>query len=181
MEVTQVNRIRKALCPGSFDPVTNGHLDIIERAAKIFDQVLVTVFVNPAKCPMFSRDERIAMLEETIGERNLANVQVDWHDGLLIDYALQNNVVAIIKGLRAISDFENEFQMAQMNKWLSDRVETLFMMTSPEHSYLSSSVVKELAQFGGRITGLVPPRVETRILAKVEETRPKLGGCSADG
>jgi len=164
--------IRRAICPGSFDPVTNGHLDIIERTANIFDEVLATVFVNPVKHPMFSRAERVDMLREAIHLHNLQNVSVDWCDGLLVDYALKHEATVIIKGLRAISDFESEFQMAQMNKWLSERVETMFMMTSTEHSYLSSSVVKELAQFGGCITGLVPPHVERLLLEKIKTGQP---------
>ncbi len=160
-----MTRKKKALCPGNFDPVTNGHVDIVERTARIFDEVLVTVFFNPGKQPMFDVNERVEMLERALD--HLPNVRVDRSDGLLVDYALKNGVSVIIKGLRAISDFESEFQMAQMNKWLSDGVETMFMMTRTEHSYLSSSVVKELAQFGGKITGLVPPHVEKRLLAKV--------------
>jgi pantetheine-phosphate adenylyltransferase len=162
-----MSKPKRALCPGSFDPVTNGHMDIIERSACIFDEVLVVVFINPDKKPMFNCEQRVRMLERTIEQKELHNVTVDSSGGLLVDYALQQDVVAIIKGLRAVSDFENEFQMAQMNKWQCERVETMFMMTSPEHSYLSSSVVKELAKFGGRISGLVPPHVEERILNKV--------------
>lgn len=159
--------MRIALCPGSFDPITNGHLDIIERAAHIFDQVLVTVFYNTTKDPMFTVDERMALAREAT--KNIPNVQVDSCQGLLIDYARARGVNAVIKGLRAVSDFEYEFQMAQMNKQFSEHVETLFMMTRPQHSYLSSSIVKELARFGADITPLVPAVVAGKLTAKFKE------------
>ncbi|HCJ10151.1 MAG TPA: pantetheine-phosphate adenylyltransferase [Clostridiales bacterium] len=153
-----------AICPGSFDPVTNGHLDIIERSSRIFDKVLVVVFTNPLKSPLFSVEERVEMLREVT--RDLANVEVDHSDGLLSDYALSKDAKVIVKGLRAVSDFEMEFQMARMNQKLAPSVETVFMMTSTEFSYLSSSIVKEVARFGGCVRELVPEVVAQRLAEK---------------
>ncbi|HCW51739.1 MAG TPA: pantetheine-phosphate adenylyltransferase [Clostridiales bacterium] len=153
-----------AICPGSFDPVTNGHLDIIERSSRIFDKVLVVVFTNPLKSPLFSVEERVEMLREVT--RDLANVEVDHSDGLLSDYALSKDAKVIVKGLRAVSDFEMEFQMARMNQKLAPSVETVFMMTSTEFSYLSSSIVKEVARFGGCVRELVPEVVARRLAEK---------------
>jgi len=149
--------VKRALCAGSFDPITNGHMDIIERAALIFDELLVTVFTNPTKKSAFSKSDRLEMVQTAVS--HLDNVVVDSASGLLVDYAREHDVRVIIKGLRAVSDFEYEFQQAQMNKWLDDRVETLFMMTKPEHSYLSSSIVRELYSLGSDISQLVPPGV----------------------
>ncbi len=149
--------MRKALCAGSFDPITNGHRDIIERAAAIFDWVLVAVFHNPGKECAFALDDRLDMVRLALDD--LDNVSVECASGLLVDYASQNQVQVIIKGLRAVTDFEYEFQMAQMNKWLDDRAETLFMMTRPQHSYLSSSIVRELFSLGSDVSALVPPGV----------------------
>lgn len=145
------------LYPGSFDPVTNGHIDIIRRAAAIFDEVVVVVMINSRKTPMFTVDERKALIEEAL--KDVSNVRVDCFEGLLVDYVEKNHITAIVKGLRAISDFEMELQMASMNKKLNDRAETVFMMTATEYSYLSSSLVKEVFHFGGDITGLVPSHV----------------------
>jgi pantetheine-phosphate adenylyltransferase len=156
--------LRLAICPGSFDPVTNGHLDIIERSSRIFDKVLVVVFTNPLKSPLFSVEERVEMLQEVT--RDLANVEVDHSDGLLSDYALRKDAKVIVKGLRAVSDFETEFQMARMNQKLAPSVETVFMMTSTEFSYLSSSIVKEVARFGGCVRQLVPEVVARRLAEK---------------
>ncbi len=149
--------MKRALCAGSFDPITNGHLDIIERAAKIFDEVLVTVFSNPGKKSAFSLPDRLSMVKIAMGD--LENVVVDSATGLLVKYAREHGVTVIIKGLRAVTDFEYEFQMAQMNRWLEDGVETLFMMTQPQHSYLSSSIVRELFSLGSDVRELVPPGV----------------------
>lgn len=149
-----------ALCPGTFDPVTNGHLDIIERAAALFDRVVVAVVENPQKEPLFSLDDRRQMLKE--GTAGLGNVEVDSFSGLLVDYARDEGVGMIVKGIRAISDFDYELQMAQMNRQLSG-VETCFIPTSPSWSYLSSSLVKEIARLGGDVGGLVPPRVLDRL------------------
>jgi pantetheine-phosphate adenylyltransferase len=161
------NNMPVALCPGSFDPVTCGHVDIISRAAKIFDHVIVTVFPNTDKNPLFTLPERVEMLREATS--HLPNVSVDSFEGLLSDYARHKNAKIVIKGLRAVSDFEYEMQMALMNKKLSPDLETLFMMTSNEYSYLSSSIVKQLARFGGCIDGLVPQGTQGKIMARVAE------------
>jgi pantetheine-phosphate adenylyltransferase len=145
-----------ALCPGTFDPVTNGHLDIISRAARCFDAVVVGVLENPSKQPLFRLDERVGMLEEAVAD--LGNVRVEAFRGLLVEYAKAQGARAIVKGLRAVSDYEYEIQMAQMNHRLGE-VETLFMPTSPRWSFLSSSLVKEVASFGGDVEGLVPDHV----------------------
>ena len=157
----------KAIYPGSFDPITSGHLDIIERASRVFDEVIVAVAVNLDKKPLFSVSERLNFLREACG--HLDNVQVDYFHGLLVNYVESQDAKAVIKGLRAVSDFEFEFQMALMNKRLNESVETLFMMTSAEHLYLSSSLVKELAEFGASITGLVPKCVEERLFEKLRQ------------
>ncbi len=155
-----------AMVPASFDPVTSGHVDIIERAARIFDQVWVVVFHNPRKTATFTPAERVEMLRKTTA--HLANVRVDSSDGLAADYAHAHGVKVMVKGLRAFSDFEYEYQMAQMNKKLDDGIETVFMMTSTPYSFVSSSLVKEVAQFGGNLEGLVPPVVEQKLRAKFE-------------
>lgn len=159
--------MRVAVYPGSFDPVTNGHLDIIKRSSKLFDKVVVAVLNNTTKNPIFNLEERVVMLREVTC--SLGNVEVDSFEGLLIDYLEKNNIKLIVKGLRAISDFEAEFQMALMNRKLSSDIETIFMMTHSEYSYLSSSLVKEVFKFGGDITDFVPPEV----IVKLNE---KLGG-----
>lgn len=147
-----------AVYPGSFDPVTSGHYDIIERAAGMYQTVIVLVAVNSAKAPLFTPGERVAMLEEAC--RPLTNVRVDTlTDGLLVEYAARQGARAIVKGLRAVSDFEYEFQMALLNRRLRPDVETVFLMTSAEHSYLSSSIVKEIARLDGNVEGLVPTSV----------------------
>jgi pantetheine-phosphate adenylyltransferase len=149
--------MKTVLYPGSFDPVTNGHLDIVKRASKMFDEVTVGVLVNSQKNPMFSAEERVALIVEAV--KDLPNVKVIQFSGLLVNYVEKEGITAIVKGLRAISDFEMELQMASMNKKLNDRAETIFMMTATEYSYLSSSLVKEVFKFGGEIEGLVPPNV----------------------
>ncbi len=149
--------MKTVLYPGSFDPVTNGHLDIIKRASKMFDEVTVGVLVNSQKSPMFTADERTALIQEAV--KDLPNVKVVQFGGLLVDYVVKEGITAIVKGLRAISDFEMELQMASMNKKLNDDAETIFMMTATEYSYLSSSLVKEVFRFGGEIEGLVPTNV----------------------
>ncbi|WP_107771787.1 pantetheine-phosphate adenylyltransferase [Nocardioides sediminis] len=158
--------MHRAVCPGSFDPVTNGHLDIIERAASLFDEVVVAVGVNASKNRLFSPDERIAMLTEACA--GWGNVRVDGFTGLLTDFCLANDVHAIVKGLRAVSDFDYELQMAQMNSSLAP-VETVFVPTSPEWSFLASSLVKEVATFGGDVSGLVPDFVLRRLTARLAE------------
>ena len=150
-----------AICPGSFDPATNGHIDIIKRSGLLFDKVIVAVLNNSTKKPLFSVEERVELLKKTCG--SIENVEIDSFSGLLIDYAKSKNANAIVKGLRAVSDFEYELQMALMNKKLNPEIETVFMMTSSKYSYLSSSLVKEVAQFGGCIKGLVPDIIEDEI------------------
>jgi len=149
-----------ALCPGTFDPVTNGHLDIVERAARLFDRVVVAVVENPSKEAMFSLEERRQMLKESLS--HLENVEVDSFSGLLVDYARDRGVRLVVKGIRAISDFDYELQMAQMNTRLAE-METCFIPTSPTWSYLSSSLVKEVASLGGDVRGLVPDHVLERL------------------
>jgi len=156
--------LTKAIYPGSFDPVTKGHLDIIKRSSKILDQVIVAVLENPRKIPTYGIEERVKMLEMVT--EPYPNVKVDYYKGLLIEYATKNNINIIIKGLRAMSDFEFEFQMALVNQKLSPSIETLFMMTNNKYSYLSSSIVKEIAGLGGDIRSLVPPEVHDMIMAK---------------
>lgn len=147
---------RIAVCPGSFDPVTLGHIDIIKRAAGLFDRVIVVVSVNPYKNPSFTPLERIKMIDAVTKEMNLENVVTDVFDGLLADYVRSVNAAAIVKGLRAVSDFEYEFQMALANRKLCPEAETVFLTTSSEYMYLSSSVVKQIASFGGDISEFVP-------------------------
>jgi pantetheine-phosphate adenylyltransferase len=149
-----------ALCPGTFDPVTNGHLDIIERAAQRFDALVVGVLDNPAKQPLFSAEERVSMLKEVT--HSLGNVQVEAFSGLLVEYATRRSADLVVKGLRAVTDFEYEIQMAQMNHSLAG-VETVFMTTAPQWSFLSSSLVREVARFGGEVGGFVPPIVADRL------------------
>ena len=155
-----------ALCPGTFDPVTNGHLDIIERAARRFEGLIVGVLDNAAKQPLFTVDERVQMLEEVTDD--LANVEIEAFSGLLVGFAASKGADVVVKGLRAVTDYEYEIQMAQMNHRLSG-VETLFMTTSPTWSFLSSSLVKEVARFGGDVSGLVPPVVAERLAEKLEK------------
>jgi pantetheine-phosphate adenylyltransferase len=153
-----------ALCPGMFDPVTNGHLDIVERASRLFDVVVVAVVENPAKEPLFAPEERVTMLKEAIA--GLQNVEVESFSGLLVDYAARREAKIIVKGLRAVSDFDYELQMAQMNHRLAG-VETCFIPTSPKWSYLSSSLVKEIAGYGADVSGLVPDNVRDRLQEKL--------------
>jgi pantetheine-phosphate adenylyltransferase len=148
--------IRRAVAPGSFDPITLGHIDVIERASKLFDEVIIAVLVNSSKSGMFSIDERIALIKESTAQ--FPNVKVDSWSGLLVDYCEQNKITAIIKGLRAISDFDYELQMSQMNFQLKG-VETFFMATKPNYSFLSSSLVKEIAKYGGDVSSWVPANV----------------------
>jgi pantetheine-phosphate adenylyltransferase len=154
-----------AIVPGSFDPVTNGHLDIIERACLLFDQVTVAVVVNSAKEPLFTLEERVEMLKEVCAD--MSNVSIGSFEGLLVEYAVQRGASVIVKGLRAVSDFEYELQMALMNRHQCPAVETVFMMTGADYSYLSSSVVKEIARLGGSVEGLVPESVRQRLRDKV--------------
>ena len=156
----------RVVCPGSFDPVTYGHLDVISRAAALHDEVVVAVLINITKKSLFSTDERVDMLREIT--RDLGNVRVERFHGLLVNFCTANGVNAIVKGLRAVSDFEYEMQMAQMNYRLA-KVETLFMTTNPQYSFLSSSLIKEIAKYGGDVSGLVPEPVLGRLQARLAE------------
>ena len=158
--------MRRAVCPGSFDPVTNGHIDIISRASGLFDEVVVAVGVNKSKNRLFDADERIDMLRRACA--GFPNVSVDAFTGLLTTFCEERGIAAIVKGLRAVSDFDYELQMAQMNSSLTD-VETVFVPTSPEYSFLASSLVKEVATFGGDVSGLVPAFVHERLTARLAE------------
>ena len=155
---------RLALFPGSFDPLTNGHVDIILRSAHLFERVIVAVLVNAEKKPLFSADERVAIVREVFKE--YANVEVESFAGLLVEYARRRRASAIIRGLRAVSDFEYEFQMALMNRHLEPTLETVFMMPAEQYTYLSSRLIKEVFQLGGEVRGLVPPAVERAMREK---------------
>lgn len=157
--------MRACVYPGSFDPITNGHLDIIERAARIHDKLIVAVLVNPNKKPVFSLDERVQLIKDCV--RNNPKVQVDSFSGLLIDYMRQKNVSIIVKGLRVVTDFEYEFQMALLNKNLDPDIETIFMMTNSKYSYISSSIIKEIAMLGANIDEFVPEIIRDKILDKL--------------
>lgn len=156
-----------AICPGSFDPVTYGHIDIIERGAKIFDHVVVAVFNNRSKSPLFSVEERIELLEEVT--KHLDNVSVDASSGLLMEYAEKKGANAILRGLRAVSDFEYEMQITSMNRKLNDNIDTFFIMTNNQYSFLSSSIVKEVAKYEGAVTDLVPEQVEKALNEKFKD------------
>lgn len=156
--------VNLAVYPGSFDPVTFGHLDVIERSSALFDRLVVAVFQNPSKTPLFSQQERAEMIRESVG--HLKNVEVDTPDGLLTEYARRRRARVIVKGLRAVSDFLYEFQMAMVNKYTAPEIETVFVVSSPQYSYLSSSIVRELAELGGCLKGFVPLSVEQRLEEK---------------
>jgi pantetheine-phosphate adenylyltransferase len=158
--------VRRAVCPGTFDPVTNGHLDIISRAASLFDEVVVAVLHNPSKSPLFTVDERVEMLRGVL--KGQARVRVTRFEGLTVDFCRANDIAAIVKGLRAVSDFDYEMQMAQMN-YSQAGVETLFMTTNPLYAFLSSSLVKEFAKYGGDVSGLVPELVMDRLTDRLAE------------
>jgi pantetheine-phosphate adenylyltransferase len=159
-----------AVFPGSFDPITNGHLDIIARGLSVFDEVIIAILVNPEKRPLFTVEERVAIIREAY--RRDGRVRVDTFSGLLVDYAVRVGAGVIVRGLRAISDFEFEFQMALMNRRLNAKIETVFMMPAESYSYLSSRLVKEVFQLGGKVAGLVPPVVERRLREKYGEAAP---------
>ncbi|MGY1636412.1 pantetheine-phosphate adenylyltransferase [Geodermatophilus sp. SYSU D00742] len=154
--------MRRAVCPGSFDPVTNGHVDVINRAAALYDELVVAVLVNPGKAGLFTVEERMELLRDAVA--GLSNVTVDNFQGLLVDYCRGKDIPVIVKGLRAVSDFEYELQMAQMNRELAG-IETLFVPTAPQVGHLSSSLVKQIATFGGDVSSLVPKAVHDRLLA----------------
>ena len=155
---------RIAVCPGSFDPITNGRIDIIQRSAKVFDELYVVLLNNSSKHPLFTVDERIALIKEVTS--HIPNVKVDTSQGLLVDYAKSINADAIIRGLRAVSDFEYEMQITSMNKVLYDHLETFFIMTKNQYSFLSSSIVKEVAKYNGDVSELVPPLVNEALKKK---------------
>jgi pantetheine-phosphate adenylyltransferase len=161
--------IRRAIYPGSFDPVTNGHLDVIERARKLFDEVIVGVAHNDQKNPLFSLDERLGFLKGAL--KGIKNVEIAPLHGLLVDFAMTRKANAVIRGLRAISDFEFEFQMALMNRKLEARVETIFLMPKEEYTYLSSRIVKEIARLGGDVSDFVPARVANALAKKLGMTK----------
>ena len=158
--------MQRVVCPGSFDPVTNGHLDIIGRAAGLYDEVVVAVLINITKKSLFTVDERVDLLREVT--KGYGNVRVERFHGLLVDFCAANGITAVVKGLRAVSDFEYEMQMAQMNYRMA-KVETLFMVTNPLYSFLSSSLVKEITRYGGDVSGLVPDPVLSRLRARLAE------------
>ncbi len=159
--------MKKAVCPGSFDPITNGHLDVIERASHLFDEVVIAVLVNNSKSSLFTIKERIVLARDCV--KHLPNVKVDMWSGLLVDYCRENKVDAIVKGLRAVSDFDYELQMAQMNLQLKG-VDTLLMATKPAYSFLSSSLVREIARYGGDVSKLVPAGVLSELIRKAKDS-----------
>ena len=161
--------MKTAIYPGTFDPVTNGHVDILERAMKLFDKVIITIARNSAKNPLFTEQERLDMIAEVV--KGYKNVEVDSFDGLLVEYAKRKKAAAIVRGLRAISDFEFEFQMALMNRKLDDTVETVFLMPSERYTYLNSSIVREIARLGGDVSGFVPPLVRVTLERKISMSK----------
>lgn len=159
---------RLAIYPGTFDPITYGHLDILERALKLFDHIIVTIAINPSKSPLFSMEERADLIRKSCKEKNInGTVSVEGFDGLLVNYAREKKAVAIIRGLRAVSDFEYELQMALMNRRLADEITTVFMMPHEKHTYLNSTIVKEVARLGGDVSNFVPGVVEAELLKKI--------------
>ena len=155
-----------AVYPGSFDPLTNGHVDIILRGARLFDRIIVSILVNAEKLPLFSMDERVEITREVFKDHT--NVEVDTFDGLLVDYVERRNAQVIVRGLRAVSDFEFEFQLALMNQRLNERIQTVFMMPAEQYTYISSRLIKEVVSLGGRVHGLVPELVEARLRDKMK-------------
>lgn len=158
---------RVAIYPGSFDPVTNGHLDIVARGLKLFDKIIVTILLNPSKKALFTTQERIDMLEACLNKNSA--IEIDTYNGLLVDYAAKRNAQAILRGMRAVSDFEYEFQLALMNRRLNRQVQTIFLMTGFRWIFTSSSIIKEAAQFGGNISGMVPPAVQKKLQEKFKK------------
>ncbi len=163
-----------AVCPGSFDPITNGHLDIIRRASKLFEQVIVLVIINVDKTPTFTDNERVEMAQKAVA--GLPNVTVDCFNGLLVDYVRKAGATAIIKGLRMVTDFEYEFQMALVNKKLLPYAETVFLTANNEHQYLSSSVVRQVARFGGDVSGFLPKEIYGQVIARLCPERQGANG-----
>jgi pantetheine-phosphate adenylyltransferase len=163
--------MRMVIYPGSFDPITNGHLDLIQRATKLFDRVVVAIARNESKHPLFPQNERVQMVRQAI--QGLANVEADSFDGLLINYVERRGAQAVIRGLRAVSDFEFEFQLALMNRKLNERIETIFMMPKDTYTFLSSRIIKEIASLGGDVSGFVPSHVREALAAKFVSTLPR--------
>lgn len=159
---------RIAVYPGTFDPVTNGHIDLVERSLRIFDKVIVAVAENPRKKPLFTSEERIALFKKVIGNKN---VLVEGFDGLLVDYVKKKSAAGIIRGLRAVSDFEYEMQMALMNRRLDNTIETVFLMPSEEYSFITSTIVREAASYGGDVSSLVPKAVVTKLKMKFRKSK----------
>ncbi|MFM7103465.1 MAG: pantetheine-phosphate adenylyltransferase [Verrucomicrobiota bacterium] len=157
--------MRTVIYPGSFDPLTNGHLDVIQRAARLFDRVIVAVAVHEGKKPLFSLEERVQLVREAVA--GLANVDADAFSGLLVDYVVQRGAIGVVRGLRAVSDFEFEFQLALMNRKLNEQVETFFLMPKDTYSFLSSRLVKEIARLGGDVRAFVPPHIQAALQARL--------------
>lgn len=160
--------MKKAIYPGSFDPLTLGHLDIIERSVRLFDRVIIAIITNPAKQPLFSVDERKSMLHDAVGKR-FKTVEIDVFHGLLVDFARRRGAGVIVRGVRAVTDYEYELQMALMNRRMAPTVETVFMMAAEQYSYVSSRLVKEVASMGGSVSGLVPPAIERKLRKKLQQ------------
>lgn len=158
-----------AIYPGTFDPITNGHLDIIERASKMFDKVIVTVAVNSSKTPMFTADERVALVRAALKDQKIKNVTVEQFSGLLVNFARKKNASALIRGLRAVSDFEYEFQMALMNRKLAPKITTVFLMPHEKYTYLNSSIIREVARLGGDVKEMVPQAVHKALHQKLKK------------
>jgi pantetheine-phosphate adenylyltransferase len=169
--MTQRSDARVAVFPGSFDPLTNGHVDIIRRGAKLFDRIIVAVLTNAAKTPLFAVDERLAIIRENFTD--LPQVEADTFDGLVVDYARAKGATVLVRGLRGIADFEYELQMAMMNRHLAPALETVFMMPAEQYTYVSSRLIKEVRSLGGSISGLVPAGVERRLLAMKKGNPPR--------
>jgi len=161
--------VTKAVYPGSFDPLTFGHLDIVERSARLFDRVIIAILTNSAKEPLFSVEERCDMIDKAVRKR-FPNVEVDVFHGLLVDYATEKDAQVIVRGIRAVTDYEYEFQMALMNRRLAPKIETVFMMPAEQYSYLSSRLVREIASLGGSVEGLVPAQVEKRLKKRLRKS-----------
>ena len=155
----------KAVYPGSFDPITNGHLNIINRASKLYDELIVLVAISPAKKPFFSIEEKVNMIKDSV--KDLPNVKVDFYEGLVVDYASKNNVQVLVRGLRAVSDFEYEFQLAAANRFINNEIEMVFFMANSENNFISSSMIKEMALAGQDVSSLVPPMVTKYLKEKV--------------
>ena len=158
--------MRTAIYPGSFDPLTNGHLDVVQRAAKLFDRVVVAVAKNEGKNPLFTHNERLALVKQAV--KHLPNVEADSFDSLLVEYVVSRKAQAIVRGLRAVSDFEFEFQLALMNRKLNENIETIFMMPKDTYTFLSSRIVKEIARLGGDVSAFVPVHVQTALVKKLK-------------